>query len=107
MYTRRQNREFAPIHKRRRVDGIEGWVYEMPSRVGFNAVTVLVEAETGGHGCLFSIELPSHVSIQGACWRGPIDYVEEHELMHVLNRIFNDYNSSLRVVDGFQKTQEV
>lgn len=73
--------------------------YKMKSPSGFADVSVEVRAETdSGHGCLYEISVPKF-SIDGFCWNGDRENPEMHEVMYVLNRIFEDFNCKVRVVE--------
>lgn len=60
---------------------------------------IVVDAEVGGHGCLFGIKMPKF-SVEGGCFSGSKKLPEMSEVLHVLNRIFKDYHCQERVVKG-------
>lgn len=87
------------IQKTVRTDGIEGYEYRMPSSCEFAEVVVKVEAEVGGHGCLFGIEVPK-MATKGMCWEGDPKLPEMYDVLKVLNRILQDYHSKCTIVQG-------
>ena len=80
----------------------DGYIYSMPSSCGFGDVVIEVEAEVGGHGCLFGIKLPV-ISIDSSFHSGNSANPELNDVMHVLNRVFTDYHCQHRVTTGMVK----
>ena len=76
-----------------------GWKYSMESETGHADVVIEVDAEVGGHGCLFGMKLPEF-SVEGGSHGGPKSRPNMDEVMHVLNRIFKDFNVDMRVTSG-------
>ena len=76
--------------------GQNRYSYFMKSNCNFGDVNIEVEAEIDGHECLFGIKLPKF-SIKGFCWSGSNELPEMNDVMHVYNKILEDYHCSIRV----------
>lgn len=59
---------------------------------GFADTVILIDADKGGHGCLFGFHFPSYVSIDGFCWNGDKKYCNFDDFMEVLSEIKKDYH---------------
>ncbi len=59
---------------------------------------IIVKVE---HGCLCLITLPQ-MSVDGQYWAGDQQNPQVEETMHVLNRVFKDFNMNYRVMEHYE-----
>lgn len=69
-----------------------GFVYKKNGTGGFANVEVFIDAEHGGHGCLFVIHLPTVISINGGCFSGNLNCPQLDDVLDVLGKIGEDYH---------------
>ena len=75
------------------------FTYTMKSNMGIADVVIEVEAEDGGHGCLYAIRLPAMVASENF---GNTNIACMKEVFQVLNCILREFNCSERVVTSEQ-----
>jgi hypothetical protein len=91
------NNEITKTELRDQLSGREGYLYRMKSSGDFANVEIVVDAEVGGHGCLFGIEMPQ-ISMDGGCWSGSPCNCSWDDFKIVLNKILEDYHCKDRVL---------